>query len=538
MIFVQYFAEATGFITLQANFNQGALMMLLISALAIALLGLIFISDRMLSYGKDVYAKDSDANYSIVPKLKDRLWQAPKTDVVKNSTLKKAPYINLKQGFDIKIEGTPALEIKSYTATTYVVNPKDFMGLSPIPKVLVETGDEVKAGDILFFDKKNPDVQYVSPVSGEIASVNRGEKRSIGKIVILADKEMQYKSFDVPSLSSLTRQNVIEHMLNAGLWPFLKQRPYNEIANHHIQPKGIYISTFDSNPLAPDYSFTLAGQDKYFQAGIDALAKLTDGAIHLGLNAKSNPASLFVNAKNVKHYWFNGKHPYGNVGIQIHHIDPILKGDIVWTVNPEELVTIGKYFTEGKYDPVVTVAVGGPVVTHPAYFRTHIGASISGLIKDNLEKENVRFVSGNVLTGKQISAEGHLTYSANQLTVLEEGDHYELFGWLLPSYMRPSLSNTFPAALFPNYEHDVNTNTHGEHRAFVVTGQYESVLPMDIYPQHLLKSIIANDLDKMEGLGIYEVVEEDLAICEFVCTSKQQVQQILREGIEYLKEQG
>jgi len=226
------------------------------------------------------------------------------------------------------------------------------------------------------------------------------------------------------------------------------------------------------------------------------------------------------------------------VGIQIHHIDPILKGDIVWTINPEELVTIGKYFTEGKYDPVVTVAVGGPVISNPAYFRTHIGASISGLINGNVEKENVRYVSGNVLTGKQIESNGHLAFSSNQLTVLEEGDHYEMFGWLIPSYMRPSLSNTFPAAFVPNYEHDVNTNTHGEHRAFVVTGQYESVLPMNIYPQHLLKSIISNDLDKMEGLGIYEVVEEDLAICEFVCTSKQHVQQILREGIEYLKEQG
>jgi Na+-transporting NADH:ubiquinone oxidoreductase subunit A len=538
MIFVQYFTEATGFITLQSNFNQGALMMLLISALAVALLGLLFISDRMLSYGKDVYAKESDANYSIMPNLKKGLWSAPKTEVVKKSSLKNAPYFKLKQGFDIKIEGSPAKEIKNYSATTYVINPKDFHGLSPIPKVLVEEGDEVKAGDILFFDKKNPEVQYVAPVSGEIASIKREEKRSIGEIVILADKDIQYKTFEVPAISSLTREAIIEHMLNAGLWPFLKQRPYNEIANHRLQPKGIFISTFDSNPLAPDYSFTLAGQDKYFQAGIDALAKLTSGSIHVGLNAKEEPASLFTNAKNVKHYWFNGKHPFGNVGIQIHHIDPILKGDIVWTINPEALVTIGKYFLEGKCDPVVTVSVGGPVVAHPAYYRTHIGASITGLISGNVEQENVRYVSGNVLTGKQIDANGHLSFSANQLTVLEEGDHYEMFGWLLPSYMRPSLSNTFPAAFFPNYEHDVNTNTHGEHRAFVVTGQYESVLPMNIYPQHLLKSIISNDLDKMEGLGIYEVVEEDLAICEFVCTSKQHVQQILREGIEYLKEQG
>lgn len=538
MIFVQNYLEATSFFTLQANFNQGVLMMLLISVLAIALLGLLLISDRMLSYGKDVYAKDSDSNFSVIPNLKDNLWKAPKTDAVKQSKLKNAPYHSLKQGFDILIEGTPVKEIKTYKAATYALNPKDFLGVSPIPKVVVEAGDEVKAGDVIFFDKKNPDVKYTAPVSGEIASVNRGEKRSIEDIVILADSESQFKNFDVPALNTLSREDVIEHMLNAGLWPFLKQRPYNEIAEHRETPKGIFISTFDSNPLAPNFNFTLAGQDKYLQAGIDALAKLTDGKVHIGLNAKETPASLFTDAKNVEHHWFNGKHPYGNVGIQIHHIDPILKGDIVWTLGVEDLITIGKYFSEGKFDPVRTVAVGGPVIKNPAYYQTHIGANISGFVKDNLEDDHVRFISGNVLTGKQVQADGYLSFFSNQVTVVEEGDDYEFMGWLVPSYMRPSISNTFPAAFAPNYEHNVNTNTHGEHRAFVVTGQYESVLPMNLYPQHLLKAIITNDLDKMEGLGIYEVVEEDLAICEFVCTSKQHVQKILRDGLEYLKEQG
>ena len=357
-------------------------------------------------------------------------------------------------------------------------------------------------------------------------------------MVIIADATNSHKRFEVGNLELKPRERVIERLLESGMWPMIKQRPYNEIADHKASPKAIFISTFDSHPHAVDYNMTLAGNERYFQAGIDALSKLTDGKIHLGLNAATPPASIFTDVKGVEHHWFEGKHPAGCVGIQIHHVDPILKGEIVWTVGPEDVVTIGKFFLEGIYDPVRTVALGGPDVLNPHYYRTHMGANVAGMLENNLEQDHVRVISGNVLTGKQIDHEkGHLGFFHNQVSVVEEGDKYEMFGWLIPSYMRPSLSKTFPAAMFPDYEHRVNTNTHGEGRAFVVSGQYEQVLPMNLYPVHLLKSIIANDLDKMEGLGIYEVVEEDLAICEFVCTSKQPVQQTLREGMEYLKEQ-
>jgi Na+-transporting NADH:ubiquinone oxidoreductase subunit A len=418
------------------------------------------------------------------------------------------------------------------------VNPKDFQGISPIPKLEVEVGDEVKAGDVLFFDKKNPRVKFTAPVSGEIVEINRGSKRSIEDIVILADQHSNFKKFEVGNLELRSRTEVINAMLDSGLWPMLRQRPYNVIADFEETPKGIFISTFDSSPLAVDYNLTLAGQSRYFQAGIKALGKLTDGKVHLGLDARKKPADLFLNVKGVRHSWFEGKHPSGNVGIQIHHVDPILKGQLVWTVGVEDVVTIGEFFLEGRFDPGRIVALGGPVITSPKYYKTKLGAQIGGMLAGNLENDHVRVISGNVLTGKAADIEkGHLGFFHNQVTVIEEGDQYEMFGWLIPQYMRPSISKTFPAALFPEYEHSVNTNTHGEHRAFVVTGQYESVLPMNLYPQHLLKACLANDLDKMEGLGIYEVVEEDLAICEFVCTSKQEVQSILREGMEYLKEQ-
>lgn len=543
MVLVQNLTEATSFF-LSTGINQGIFIIVIIAVLLLFLLGFIFISDKMLAFGKDSYVKKPKGNYSIFPSFANGLWQSPRTKVVKESSLKDAPFTKLSQGYDLLIQGEPQKEIAEYKPASYSVNPKDIRGISPIPKVVVEVGDEVKAGDVLFFDKKNPAVKYTAPVSGEIASVNRGAKRAITDVVILADAETTYKEFEVGALNSLTKEQVVEQMLEAGLWPFIKQRPFNDLAEVEETPKAIFISSFDSHPMAPNYNFTLAGEDANFQAGIDALNKLTEGDVHLSLNAKEAPASVFTNAKNVQHHWFEGKHPAGNVGIQIHHIDPILKGEIVWTVNAEDVVTIGKYFLTGKFDPVRTVAVGGPVVAKPQYFKTKLGAAVKGLLENNLKQDdimktdNVRVVSGNVLTGKQIAQDGYLGFYDSQVSVLSEGDDYEFMGWLVPSYMRPSISNTFPAAMFPEYKFDVNTNTHGEHRAFVVTGQYESVLPMDLYPQHLLKAVLSNDIERMEGLGIYEVVEEDLAICEFVCTSKQHVQHILRDGLDYIKEQG
>jgi len=457
----------------------------------------------------------------------------------KNPHIGDAEVIKLKKGFNINIQGRAVKTVETgVKPATYAINPKDFFGLSPIPKLLVAEKQEVKAGEPLFFDRSNPEVMFASPVSGEVVEIRRGEKRSLEHIVILADGKNSYKEFPKADPKTLSADAVKKQMAESGCFALLRERPYNLVANPAHQPKAIFISGFDTSPLAPNYNFTLQGLAKEFQAGIDALGKLTSGKVHLSLNAKQVPCDTYVNAKNVEKHWFEGAHPAGVVGVQIHHIDPINKGDVVWTVSPQHVVVIGRLFTEGRFNTEQLVAVAGPEVKAPKYFKTFQGANIEALLKDNLVNDHVRYISGNVLTGKQIDVKGFLGFFDQLVSVIEEGDQYEMFGWMIPSYARPSLSPTIPwSSINPDEEFKVNTNTNGEHRALVVTGQYEEVLPMDLYPQHLIKAIIGNDFDNMEGLGIYEVVEEDLAICEFVCTSKTDVQKILREGLEYVRSQ-
>jgi Na+-transporting NADH:ubiquinone oxidoreductase subunit A len=450
-----------------------------------------------------------------------------------------ARVIRLKKGFNINILGKAEKKIETGARpSTYAINPKDFHGLAPIPKLLVKEKQEVKAGEPLFYDKSVPEVMFASPVSGEVIEIRRGEKRSLEHIVILADNKNNYKEFKKADPKTLSAHEVKHQMLESGCFALIRQRPFNVVANPSVQPKAIFISGFDTSPLAPDYNFTLKGLVSEFQAGIDALAKLTTGKVHLSLDARRKPCDTFAMAQNVEKHWFDGPHPAGMVGVQIHHIDPINKGDVVWTVNPQHVVFIGRLFLEGRYNTEQIIAVAGPEVKYPHYFKTYQGANIEPFVKNNLVNTHVRYISGNVLTGKQIDEKGFLGFFDQLVSVIEEGDKYEIFGWLVPSYPRPSLSPTIPwSTLCPDEAFKVNTNTHGEHRALVVTGQYEDVLPMDLYPQHLIKAIIANDFDKMEGLGIYEVVEEDLAICEFVCTSKTEVQKILREGLDYVRSQ-
>ena len=283
----------------------------------------------------------------------------------------------------------------------------------------------------------------------------------------------------------------------------------------------------------------MEGRAQDFQKGIDVLNKLTEGSVYLGLNANGNhgPSSVFTSVEGVKKHWFSGKHPAGNVGVQIHNIKPIRAGETVWTLNVSDVLTLGKLFTDGIYDGSRLVAITGNDINNAGYVKTYSGANIAELLKGNLEGDNLRIVAGDVLSGRAVEEDGFLGHNEDQITTLAEGDNYELFGWLLPIKPRPSLSGTFPNFLFPNHEFEANTNTHGEKRAFVVSGQYEAVLPMDIYPQHLMKAILANDFERMEGLGIYELSEEDVALCEFACTSKMPLQKILRDGLNTMQEQ-
>jgi len=328
--------------------------------------------------------------------------------------------------------------------------------------------------------------------------------------------------------------------METGAWTLIRQRPFDVLPAATDIPKNIFISTFDSAPLAPDLDKAVEGREDAFQKGLDVLARLTPGMVHLGLNANRNaaPSKVFTEAEGAEKTYFQGKHPSGNVGVQIHHVSPINANEKVWTLGVQEVISLGQLFLTQQFDASSLVAVTGAELTTPKYIRTYIGASISELTKDNLTNDNIRFISGDVLSGKAKSAESFLNYYDDQITVVEEGDFYELFGWLVPIAPRPTVSRTFPNFLYPDLKFKANTNTHGEKRAFVVTGQYEQVLPMDIYPQHLMKAILINDFERMEGLGIYELIEEDVALCEFVCTSKQPLQAILREGLDTMREQG
>lgn len=460
-------------------------------------------------------------------------------ELVGTNSQNAAKATKIRQGFDIKVagkvkKGTP---VQDYASPSYSMKPTDFRGIRPIPKLTVAVGDEVKAGDAVFFDKENPEIMYTAPVSGEVVEVRRGAKRAITDIVILADKDQKYRTFDKADPLSLSREQVIERMKESGTWVNLVQRPFGVVASPEANPVNIFVSGFSTAPLTPDLNIAIRENAAAFQAGINALSRLTEGEVHLSLNAKADNCDAYTNAQNCRIHHFEGPHPAGNVGVQIHHIAPINKGEEVWTMDAEDVVTLGRVFSEGVYRPEKLVAVAGPVVKEPRLYRTIKGANVELMIQDNLTEDNVRIVSGDVLTGQQIESKDYMGGRDNVLSVIEEGDFYEMFGWLLPSYARPSLSVTFPWSLFPFEEFNVNTNTHGEFRAFVVTGEYEKVLPMDIYPQHLLKAIIANDFEGMENLGIYELLEEDVALCEFVCTSKQPVQKILGDGLTYMREQ-
>jgi len=446
--------------------------------------------------------------------------------------------IKLKRGLDIQLKGRAEKILEQMDRPdTFAIKPTDFHGLTP--KLAAKEGDKVKAGSPLFFDKYQPEVKYVSPVSGEVVAVNRGERRKILEVVVKADGENLSEEFRKANPADLSRDEVREELLRSGLWPAFKMRPYGVVARPDENPRDIFISCFDSAPLAPDYDYILSGEESAWQTGLDALSKLTDGKIYLGLPAEG-ANKVFANSKGVEINRFQGPHPAGNVGIQLHTVAPLAKNDVVWTIQPQDVVAIGKLFEKGIYDPSRIIAFAGSEVKEPRYYRTWVGANLAGLFNGRLTNDHVRFISGNVLTGTRIESDGFLGFYDSMVSVIPEGDYYEAFGWALPGFNKFSPSHTFFSWLgSKKKKYRLDTNMHGEERAFVVSGEYEKVLPMDILPVYLLKAILANDIDKMEKLGIYDVVEEDMALCEYVCTSKIQVQSILRKGIDsMIKELG
>ena len=443
--------------------------------------------------------------------------------------------ITLRKGLDINLQGKAVEKlVKLPLAPEYAVSPLDFEGVTP--KLLVKAGDRVKAGTPLFFNKYNERVVFTSPVSGTVSAINRGEKRCILNVTVQADATQTYEEFAKLNVQTASREEIIDLLLKSGLWPMIIQRPYGIIADPSDTPKAVFVSTFDSAPLAPDYNFVLAGEKRNLETGIEAMRKLASGKVHLGVRAgaEGEMASL----KGAEIHTFAGKHPVGNVGVQIHHVDPINKDERVWTVNIQDLAIIGRLFNEGRVDMTKIIAVAGSEIERPQYVRMVGGAKVDSLVKGNVKRQkegdSVRFISGNVLTGTKTPADGFLGFYANQLTVIPEGDKYELLGWAMPRFNKFSVSRSYFSWLCPKKAYNLDTNMNGGERPFVVTGLYEQYLPMDIYPMYLLKACLAGDIEKMENLGIYEVTEEDFALCEFVDPSKIEIQQIIRDGINLM----
>ncbi len=444
--------------------------------------------------------------------------------------------IRLRKGLTINLVGEAS---KAYGNIKedhkFVVKPTDFHGLTP--KLKVKVGDTVKAGSVLFFDKYSDQVNFCSPVSGTVTEVTRGAKRRILEVEIASDGDMTYESYPKAMAGDLSREEIISHMLAGGVWPFIKQKPYDIIANPADTPKAIFISAFKSSPLCIDNNFAMEGTDELFQKGLDFITKLTEGTTHLTVSGNKGAASVFTNAKGVQINKIKGRHPAGNVGIQIHHIDPINKGDIVWHIAPQDVLVIGRLFSEGKYDVSRVVCLAGSQVENPQYYRTIAGARVSNMLENNVKAGTNRYISGDVLTGKRIEADGHLGFYDTEVTVLPEGDEPEFLGWMKPGFDKFSVSKTFLTYLTPNKKFALNTNMHGEERAYVMSGHYEKVLPMDIFPVHLIKAIMVEDVELMENLGIYEVAPEDFALCEFVCTSKVNVQDLIRHGLDVVRKE-
>lgn len=441
--------------------------------------------------------------------------------------------IKLRKGLDLPLAGaaqkTVLMEVKP---DVVALKPTDFKGL--VPKLLVKEGDAVKAGTPLFADKMCPEILFTSPVSGTVQSVVRGEKRKLLAVTVKADAAQSCEDFGQHKLSELSAEDIKSLLLKSGLWASIVQRPYGIIAKPDANPKAIFVSGFASAPNAADTDFVVEGQQEYIQLAVDALKKMTGVAVHLSLSAEDYSKSPLHRLENVILHVFEGKHPAGNVGVQIHHISPIRKGETVWTVTPVMLAAIGKLLATGKVDMSRLVAVTGPKAAKCGYVKAVAGMAMAD-IKSLIADGGVRVISGDVLSGTNVGADGFLCFQDNQISLIEEGDYYEMFGWINPIRSKQhSASHAYFSWLCPKKKYNMDTNLHGGVRAFMFNNIYSDVLPMHLFPVHLCKACIAGDIDAMEKFGIYEILPEDLATCEYVCPSKIEWQSIIAAGIDLM----
>ena len=441
--------------------------------------------------------------------------------------------IRIKKGLTIKLKGKAEETISAAPRSgIFAIQPKDFHGITP--KLTVKVGAEVSVGDVLFYSKSNEQIKFTSPVSGTVTEIRRGAKRRILAVVIEAKSEDQFKNFGKADPLTLSKEEIQAKILESGCWSFVNQRPYDVIANPEDEAKAIFVSSFDTAPLAPNYAFALKGKEAAFQAGINALTKLTKGKVYLSVNES---ASFFSKTQNVEVVNVKGKHPAGNVGVQISKISPINAGERVWTVNPQDVAIIGELFLSGEYKPNRVLALAGSEVNAPQYYSVTAGQGLDSLLENKINKDNVRVISGNVLTGDKAATNGDfLGFYDNIISVIPEGNTHRFMGWMpfVGSGSIHSASKTSFSYLMPNKEYTLNTNLQGEERALVVTGEMEKVMPIDIFPMQLIKAVLAKDIEKMENLGIYEVAPEDFALVDYTSSSKIEAQTIIREGLDIM----
>jgi len=438
--------------------------------------------------------------------------------------------IRLKKGLDITLEGKAEEKVQDLKMVeNYAVKPTDFRTLTP--KIVAKADEKVKVGTVLFQDKNKPEIVFTAPISGTLLEIRRGERRKILELIIKPDEKLEYEQFKSGSANDFSKEEITDQLIKSGLWTKIIKRPYGIIANPEKMPMAIHISTFDSAPLAPNYNFTLKDSIDEFQAGVDILSKLSNNKVHVNLDA-SISNNIFEKTTNATINKFQGKHPAGNVGVQIHHTTPLVtKDDLVWTVNPQDVVFIGRLFKNGTLDFTKIIALTGHEITEPKYIKIIAGAKIENIVSNNVKGDNVRFISGNVLTGTTVKKNGFMGVNDNHITVITEGNYYEMFGWAKPGFNKFSVSRTLFSWLQPNKKWELDTNLHGGVRSFVLSGEIDKVLPMDIMPVQLLKAAATDDIDLMEKLGIYEVIEEDIALCEVISETKMEFQDILDKAI-------
>lgn len=460
-----------------------------------------------------------------------------------NKTLNMANLIKTKRGLDIQMNGKAVEQTGNPVVSSQIAMiPDHYHGITP--KMIVKEGDSVKAGSPVFYDKLNPEILFVSPVSGKVLSVNRGERRKIVSIIIENDGTFESVKHEIPAVDKAKPEDIQSVLQQGGLWPFIKQRPYDVIAHPKQTPKAIFISAFDSAPLAPNNDYVLKNQLNEVQIAISALSRIAK--VHLGI--RHGKKTAFSNLKDAEITAYEGPHPIGNAGVQINQISPVNKGEVVWTIHIQDVAIIGKFLKNGFIDFTRLIALTGPEVIAPQYYPMIVGSGLEGLLKARVSSGvSHRFISGNVLTGLKVAGNEWLDPYATQVTVVAEGNNtHELFGWAMPRFNRFSASKAYSTSILEskilttligkvNFKWD--TRVLGGRRAIIMSGEYDKVLPMDIYPEFLFKAMIVGNLDKMEALGAYEIAPEDVALCEFVCTSKLPLQQIVRSALDNMRKE-